>query len=109
MFGKPPREPNPPEVKELPDMMFSIKPDLERGEEKAEIVASPQPEVVTVVEKISQILSPYFIVLVGVFLYDRNGFISFLLIGTGVLSILGVSLKNVPQLTKEVKNFFSSN
>jgi hypothetical protein len=110
MFGKPSKEPNPPEVKDLQEVMFSIKQNLEPDEDKTEIniVELPPPEVVTVVENISKILSPYFIVLVGLFLYDRNGFIGFLLIVTGVLAILGVSLKDINKLVEEGKKFFQS-
>jgi hypothetical protein len=102
MFEKPPREPNPPEVKDLPDLVFSIKPTPETTQ------LTSQPELVTVTEKISKILSPYFIVLVGLFLYDRNGFIGFILVGTGVVSILGFSWSNLPKVIEEVKNFFRS-
>jgi hypothetical protein len=110
MFSKPPREPNPPEVKDLQEVMFSIKQNLETDEDKTEIniVELPPPEVVTVVENISKILSPYFIVLVGLFLYDRNGFIGFLLIGTGILAILGISLKDVNKLIEVGKKFWDS-
>ncbi|MFM7787055.1 MAG: hypothetical protein ACKO90_02410, partial [Microcystis panniformis] len=94
MFGKPAKEPNPPEVKDLQEVMFSIKQNLEPDQDKTDInlVETPTPEVVTVVENISKILSPYFIVLVGLFLYDRNSFIGFLLVFAGVLAIFGVSL-----------------
>jgi hypothetical protein len=106
MFEKPPREPNPPEVKELPEMVFSIKPTPETPAETTELTS--QPELVTVTEKISKILSPYFIVLVGLFLYDRNGFIGFILVGAGVVSILGFSWSNLPKVIEEVKKFFRS-
>ncbi len=108
MFGKPPREPNQPEVKELPDVMFPTKPngDMETGKIESELIDSPQPEVVTVVEKISKILSPYFIVLVGLFLYDRNSFIGFLLVATGVISILGFSWSNLPKSIENIKKLF---
>jgi hypothetical protein len=110
MFGKPAKEPNPPEVKDLQEVMFSIKQNLEPDQDKTDInlVETPTPEVVTVVENISKILSPYFIVLVGLFLYDRNSFIGFLLVFTGVLAIFGVSLKDINKLFKEGKKFFQS-
>jgi hypothetical protein len=110
MFDKPPREPNPPEVKDLQEVMFSIKQNMEPDEEKTEInfVDIPPPEVVTVVENISKILSPYFIVLVGLFLYDRNSFIGFILIITGVLTILGVTFKDINKLIETAKQFFQS-
>jgi hypothetical protein len=106
MFEKPPREPNSPEVKDLPDMVFPIKPTLETPPENSAVTS--QPESVTVTEKISKILSPYFIVLVGLFLYDRNGFIGFILVGAGVISILGFSWSNLPKVVEEVKKFFRS-
>ena len=61
MFGKPGKEPNPPEVKDLQEVMFSIKQNLEPDQDKADInlVDPPTPEVVTVVENISKILSRY--------------------------------------------------
>ena len=110
MFGKPGKEPNPPEVKDLQEVMFSIKQNLEPDQDKTDInlVETPPPEVVTVVENISKILSPYFIVLVGLFLYDRNSFIGFLLVFTGVLAIFGVSLKDINKLIEEGKKFFQS-
>ncbi|MEG3437639.1 hypothetical protein V0288_10960 [Pannus brasiliensis CCIBt3594] len=111
MFGKPPKEPKPPEVKDLPDVVFPIKQNSPTNEStiENEIVPVPQPEVVTVTEKISQILSPYFIVLVGLFLYDRNGFIGFILISAGVLSIFGFPWNNLPKFIEEIKKFFRSN
>ena len=60
MFGKPAKEPNPPEVKDLQEVMFSIKQNLEPDQDKTDIklVETPPPEVVTVVENISKISLP---------------------------------------------------
>lgn len=64
-----------------------------------------QPEVVNVVEKISGILSPYFIVVVGLFLYEDNFLIGILLITIGIFSLLKLSSKDVKTLVENVKNF----
>lgn len=64
-----------------------------------------QPEVVQVVEKISSILSPYFIVLVGLFLYKENVFIGTILISIGILSLLKVSWQDISYFLEGLKNF----
>lgn len=66
-----------------------------------------QPEIVHVVEKISSILSPYFIVLVGLYLYDNNFLIGTLLIFVGIFSLLKLSWKDIKNVLDQVKNFFS--
>jgi hypothetical protein len=65
------------------------------------------PEIVNVVEKISTIISPYFIAIVGLYLYDRNTIIGFLLITLGIISLLKITLKDINELITKVKNFFS--
>ncbi len=67
-----------------------------------------QPEIVNIVEKISGILSPYFIVLVGLYLYDNNFFIGTLLIFVGIFSLLKLSWKDIKNVLDQIKNFFSS-
>jgi hypothetical protein len=61
-----------------------------------------QPEVVNVVEKISGIISPYFIVLVGLFLYEDNFLIGTVLITIGILSLLKISLQDISKWVKSV-------
>ncbi len=65
-------------------------------------------DVVPLVEKVSGILSPYFIVLVGLFLYDRNALIGFILVAVGVLSLLKVSWQDLQKVIERVKAFFAS-
>ena len=65
-------------------------------------------DVVPLVEKVSSILSPYFIVLVGLFLYDRNALIGFILVAVGVLSLLKVSWQDLQKMIERVKTFFTS-
>ena len=67
-----------------------------------------QSEFVNVVEKISGILSPYFIVLVGLFLYDNNFFIGTLLVFIGIFSLLKLSWKDIKILLDQVQKFFKS-
>lgn len=64
-------------------------------------------ETVKVVEKISTIISPYFIAIVGLYLYDRNFIIGFLLITIGIISLLKITLKDLDELVSKIKNFFS--
>lgn len=65
------------------------------------------PEIVNVMEKISSIISPYFIAIVGLYLYDRNIIIGFLLITIGMISLLKLTFKDIEELLSKIKNFFS--
>lgn len=65
------------------------------------------PEIVNVIEKISSIVSPYFIAIVGLYLYDRNIIIGFLLITLGMISLLKITFQDLEQLLIKIKNFFS--
>lgn len=84
-----------PETK-APDFFPSDRPDAE------------SPEVVRVAEKISGVISPYFIALVGLYLYEHNSFFGFLLIGTGVLSLLKISLFDLGRWSAAIKDFFTN-
>jgi len=64
------------------------------------------PESVQVVEKISNILSPYFIVIVGLFLYDSNFLIGTALIFVGIFSLLKLSWQDFQNLINQVMSFF---
>ncbi len=62
-------------------------------------------EKVSNIEKISLIISPYFIVLTGLFLYqDNHQLIGTILIGVGILSLLRVSVKDVAAFFEWLKN-----
>jgi hypothetical protein len=69
--------------------------------------AQHKPEIVTIVEKISGILSPYFIVVVGLFLYDSNIFIGTVLILLGILSLLNISYRDIPKVVEWGKNLIN--
>lgn len=64
--------------------------------------------IVKLVEKISGILSPYFIVIVGLYLYDDNFLFGSILILTGVLSLLKISYDDIWQWIKKIKEIFKS-
>jgi hypothetical protein len=70
-----------------------------------EDLITAQPEIVEVVEKISVILSPYFIVLVGLLLYKENVYIANSLILIGILSLLKISWGDIIGFFEGLKNF----
>jgi hypothetical protein len=110
MFGK---EPQQSEKTDLQNMMFSAKSPLDQSqqqqtilqEEKSNIEELEQPEVVNIVEKISRILSPYFIVIVGLSLYQNNFLIGTILILVGIFSLLKISSQDIGKFLEWVKNF----
>ena len=61
-------------------------------------------ETVKLVEKISGILSPYFIVIVGLYLYDDNFFFGGIFILIGMLSLLKISYQDILQAINKIKN-----
>ena len=95
---------NQPKVEDL------IIPDSDTNENKSMSESEqPQPELVKLVEKISGILSPYFVVIVGLYLYDDNFFFGTILILVGILSLLKVSYQDVWLWIEKIKGFFNSN
>ena len=67
------------------------------------VMDKKQIQTVKLVEKISGILSPYFIVLVGLYLSDDSFLIGFVLIVIGILSLLKISLQDIVGLVNKVK------
>ncbi|TVQ45127.1 MAG: hypothetical protein EA365_08655 [Gloeocapsa sp. DLM2.Bin57] len=89
MFSRDPKDTTPPETqRKLQEPILPSNP-------QNPLTKNQPQEIVTVIEKISGVLSPYFIVLVGLYLYDNDSWFSFLLgavlIITGVVSILKIS------------------
>lgn len=104
MFSKQPQpqdQPQPPKP--------TITESLGQSEKKLEsaLAETQKPEIVVIVEKLSGILSPYFTVLVGLYLYDNDSWFSFLLgtvlIITGIVSILKISGEDWDRLANWVK------
>ncbi|AFY78826.1 hypothetical protein Ple7327_3631 [Pleurocapsa sp. PCC 7327] len=116
MFGKPQKENKPSDPADLLDTMMSSQ--LAKTEEKTEEFelfdrSNREPtqessELVNTVEKISRIISPYFIVIVGLVLYDNNFLIGTTLIAIGILSLLKVSLQDIIDVIEDIKNIFVS-
>ena len=127
MFGKP-REPQPPEKSpekaNLKDIQLPPRITLDNSQqdtllqaaspatvEETQLKLESDSELVNTVEKISRIASPYFVVIVGLALYENNFLIGTILILVGILSLLKVSTKDVAVFLEWVKNFlgFSNN
>ncbi len=118
MFGKSSRETPKSEIPTVPEVTPSSSLNIENDfspnlpfpesspetstPEVSEVVNS---ELVNTVEKISRIVSPYFIVVVGLSLYDDNFLIGGILILVGILSLFKVSPQDVTNAFNSVKNF----
>lgn len=66
-------------------------------------------EIVYIFERISQILSPYFLVIVGASLYKENFLIGIILLTIGVASLLKISFKDILVWFENLKNFLGLN
>ena len=119
MFGRQPKDNNPPENPEIPEIMFpseseiedSAQEDTELSQIKVNLQSKSEennPEVVNIVEKISGIVSPYFIVVVGLVLYEDNFLLGLLLIIVGILSLLKISWGDITGFFREIKEAFRS-
>jgi|688.fasta_scaffold37134_7 hypothetical protein len=117
MFGKFPKDSQDSEGNDLEAILFSKEMELENTD--AEMMnddtefnlnktMNNSPEIVNVVERISGILSPYFIVLVGLFLYDSNVLIGTVLIAVGIFSLLKFSWQDLQGVIEKIKRFFQS-
>jgi hypothetical protein len=74
---------------------------------KGDILSSDptQPEAVTIAAKISQIITPYFVVVVGLYLYDDNFLIGVVLVAVGIASLLNFSLEDAKKAMLGVLRF----
>ena len=109
MFGKSPREPQKPSVSDLKDIKLTPPTNVNLTSPQdtllQENIVVEQNELVSTVEKISRIVSPYFIAIVGLSLYENNFLIGTILILVGILSLLKVSTKDVGDFLEWLKNF----
>lgn len=100
MFGKSPRESENQEPFNFPDVnLQSDRPgEIYQAQNDQDTVLQSEPEkseTVTNVEKISRVASPYFVVLIGLALYESNFILGLILIVTGILSLFKVSLRDI--------------
>lgn len=109
MFGKSPREPEKPTMSDLKDIKLSppttanLTPPQDTLLQTEEI--AEDKELVSTVERISRIVSPYFIAIVGLALYENNFLIGTILIIVGILSLLKVSTNDVGNFLEWLKKF----
>jgi hypothetical protein len=121
MFGKPAREnPKPETNPAIPELKLPENLVLDSNSQEAKSLAkttqdslkvakskmeTENSELVNNVEKISRVVSPYFIAIAGLSLYKDNFFLGTILIGVGILSLLKVSAKDVALFLEWLKNF----
>lgn len=109
MFGKPPREPQKPTLSDLKDIKLTPpgtpNPPVPQDPLLQTKEIAEERELVSTVEKISRIVSPYFIAIVGLALYEDNFLIGTILILVGILSLLKVSTQDVGNFLEWLKNF----
>ncbi|MEM8828364.1 MAG: hypothetical protein AAGE96_03280 [Cyanobacteria bacterium P01_G01_bin.19] len=110
MFGKSPREPQKPTMSDLKDIKLSPPPSANLTPPQdtllqTESTVVEQNELVSTVEKISRIASPYFVAIIGLSLYENNFLIGTILILVGILSLLKVTTKDVGDFLEWLKNF----
>jgi len=109
MFGKSPREPEKPTMSDLKDIQLSppTTTNLTNPQDtllQTEAITEDQA-IASTVERISRIVSPYFIAIVGLSLYENNFLIGTILILVGILSLLKVSTKDVGNFLEWLKSF----
>ena len=121
MFSKPAREtPKSQTTSSMPDLKLPENLVLDAQPQAPSLTPRPSQqiasnikdkemaessELVTSVEKISRIVSPYFIAIVGLSLYRENFFLGTILISVGILSLLKVSAKDVAAFLEWLKDF----
>ncbi|MEL6578857.1 MAG: hypothetical protein AAFQ14_03820 [Cyanobacteria bacterium J06621_12] len=109
MFGKSPREPQKPTVSDLKDIKLSppspvsLTPPQDTLLQTEEIIEDQ--ELVSTVERISRIVSPYFIAIVGLALYESNFLLGTVFILIGILSLLRVTTNDIGNFLEWLKNF----
>ncbi|MDJ0570546.1 MAG: hypothetical protein QNJ53_16085 [Pleurocapsa sp. MO_192.B19] len=115
MFEKSPREPQKPQTSDLQDIELSspananfISPQDTQDtliQPQVKIAEENKNELTLTVEKISRIVSPYFVVVVGLALYKNNFLIGTILIVVGIFSLLKISTKDIGNFLDWLKSF----
>ena len=108
MFGRQPKETEKFKQSDLEDVIISRTATPKNPPEEIEIETEldlEKAQLVGTVEKISRIISPYFIVIVGWSLYEKNFLIGTILIIIGILSLLKVSARDVAVFFEWLKSF----
>ncbi|MDJ0717434.1 MAG: hypothetical protein QNJ54_24985 [Prochloraceae cyanobacterium] len=111
MFGKSPK-PIQPDIE-------PIVPDVSVTPEPQPVYETTQPEstfmndsnlekseLVNKAETINAVISPYFLVIVGLLLYDKNFFLGLGLLIIGLLSLFRITFQDILALFENIKKFF---
>ncbi|MEL7076734.1 MAG: hypothetical protein AAGM46_12510 [Cyanobacteria bacterium J06582_2] len=109
MFGKSPREPQKPTMSDLKDIKLSPPSTVNLTTPQDTLLQTKEitedKELVSTVERISRIISPYFIAVVGLALYESNFLLGTVFILIGILSLLRVTTNDVGNFLEWLKNF----
>jgi hypothetical protein len=115
MFGRQPQKNQPQDNidldLELDDVNLSRQKSPSIAETQQQATELPneltpeRSELVNTVEKISRIISPYFVVIVGLSVYEKNFLIGTILILVGILSLLKITARDVATFFEWIKNF----
>jgi hypothetical protein len=112
MFSKQNKEtkqPIKPEVQDFNVASEDAIADLTPENQSLQEIDTQEPSSVSIVEKISGILSPYFIVLVGLYLYDDNFLFGTALILIGIVSLLRISYEDLVKWFEDLKKILGYN
>jgi hypothetical protein len=110
MFSRQPKENR--EVETNEEQKINIEPPVNSSISPSSIESindGGRSELVNSVEKISKIISPYFIVIVGLILSERNFLIGGILIFLGIISLLKISKEDVLKFIQWLKNSLGLN
>ena len=111
MFGRQPQKNQPQDNidldLELDDVNLSGQqsPSIAETQQQATVLQAEKSELVNTVEKISRIISPYFVVIVGLAVYEKNFLIGTILILVGILALLKITARDVATFFEWIKNF----
>lgn len=113
MFGRQPQKNQPQDNidLELDEINFSRQksPSIAETQQQPTVLQNEltpeKSELVNTVEKISRIISPYFVVIVGLSVYEKNFLIGTILILVGILSLLKVTARDVATFFEWLKSF----
>ena len=118
MFGRQSKETQEDEQLETNEPVFSYQTSLETETEPSENAGLMEnaifrkrqdSEKMELADKINEIISPYFLVLIGALLYKDNVLLSLLFMGIGMVSLLKISTEDIGGFIDWVKSLFGLN
>ena len=118
MFGRQSKETQEDEQLETNESLFSYQTSLETDIEPSEnanlgenvsLKKGKDSEKMELADKINEIISPYFLVLIGALLYKDNVLLSLLFMGIGMVSLFKISAEDISGFIDWVKSLFGFN